>query len=87
MSNPIEDLLAGVVKDGMVATDSGDGRGIVMLPVADLQLTAGASDDAGETASWIEFRRPGTDTVIHRSAHVALKQGIGAVGQAGTVGG
>jgi hypothetical protein len=85
--NQIEALLAGVVRDGLVATDSGDGQGIVMVPQADLEMTTGMAEDANEVTAWVEFRRPGTDKAIHRSVHVHLKQGNAAFGVASDVGG
>ncbi len=85
--NQIEALLAGVVRDGLVATDSGDGQGIVMVPQAELELTTGMAEDANEVTAWVEFRRPGTDRAIHRSVHVHLKQGLAALGDVSSVGG
>lgn len=37
----------------------------------ELIKTSGVSDDA--SVSWVEYRLPGSDDIIHRSAHVDLK--------------
>jgi len=58
---------------GMVPTDEQDGRGIVMVPESELDKVSGANDGPESYEAWIEYRRPGSDKVIHRSASIGLK--------------
>lgn len=46
-----------------------------------LVKTEGAVDDEREYTTFVEYRRPGSDVVIHRSVHVTLKQGLEGAGQ------
>jgi len=36
----------------------------------------GVVDNENEFTTWVEYRLPGQDRIIHRSAHVTLKKGI-----------
>ena len=46
-----------------------------------LVKTEGGVDNDHERTTWVEYRRPGSDVVIHRSAHVTLKRGLEGAGQ------
>jgi len=39
-----------------------------------LVKTEGVVDNEHEHTTWVEYRFPGDDTIVHRSAHVTLKQ-------------
>lgn len=41
---------------------------------ARLVKTEGVLDNDNECTTWVEYRWPGADAVIHRSVHVVLKQ-------------
>ena len=58
---------------GMVTTDEQDGAGIVLVPETDLVKATGANDLPDSYEAWIEYRRPGSDKVVHRSASIGLK--------------
>jgi hypothetical protein len=36
----------------------------------------GAFENEHEQTTWVEYRRPGSDEIVHRSAHVNLKDPI-----------
>lgn len=36
--------------------------------------TEGVVDDDNEHTTWVEYRFPGSDVVVHRSCHVTLKK-------------
>lgn len=40
----------------------------------------GVVDNDNEHTTWVEYRFPGSDVVVHRSCHVTLKRGIFAEG-------
>jgi len=40
----------------------------------DLVKTEGVYEDDNERTTWVEYRLPGSDEIVHRSAHVGLKQ-------------
>ena len=61
--------------DTMVETTRGPMR------EADLEKREGVYDDEREHTEWVEYRLPGTDEVVHRSAHVTLKQPVSAFGE------
>ena len=47
-----------------------------------LVTTVGEVDNAHERTTWVEYRFPDSDVIVHRSVHVTLKewpQGLGAV--------
>lgn len=44
------------------------------VDAASLVRTDGVLDNAHERTTWTEYRFPHSDTIVHRSAHVALKQ-------------
>jgi len=49
-----------------------------------LEKREGVVDDAREHTTWVEYRLPGSDEIIHRSVHVTLKASVPmqtAVGQ------
>jgi hypothetical protein len=45
---------------------------------AALVRSEGDFEDDNERTHWIEYRLPGSDEIVHRSAHVVLKQPISA---------
>lgn len=47
-----------------------------------LVRTDGELDNDNEHTTWVEYRFPGSDAIVHRSAHVQLKQwphGLGGI--------
>ncbi|MEX3635960.1 hypothetical protein [Paraburkholderia sp. BR14320] len=54
---------------------------------ADLVRTEGDFEDDNERSHWIEYRLPGSDEIVHRSAHVILKQPLTADALAALLGG
>lgn len=40
----------------------------------------GVIDNAREHTTWVEYRFPGSDVVVHRSCHVTIREGIEALG-------
>ena len=34
----------------------------------------GSIDNPVETTTWVEYRKPGSDEIVHRSVHVTLKE-------------
>jgi hypothetical protein len=53
---------------------------------ADLVRTEGDYEDDNERSHWIEYRLPGSDEIVHRSAHVTLKQPLAAEALAALLG-
>lgn len=53
---------------------------------ADLVKTEGNFEDDNELTSWVEYRLPGSDEIVHRSAHVHLKKAIFGEGLAAAIG-
>jgi hypothetical protein len=51
-----------------------------------LEKREGVVDNANEFTTWIEYRLPGSDEIIHRSAHVTLKTTVSAFGEAAKLG-
>ena len=41
---------------------------------SELIKTTGSIDNATETTNWVEYRRPGSDEIVHRSVHMILKE-------------
>jgi hypothetical protein len=39
-----------------------------------LLKTVGDVDNSVETTTWVEYRKPGSDEIVHRSVHVTLKE-------------
>lgn len=46
----------------------------------ELLKTEGLTDNDHEHTTWVEYRFPGSDVIVHRSVHVTLKEGLEAVG-------
>ncbi len=46
----------------------------------------GGVDNDHECTTWVEYRFPGEDRIVHRSVHVTLKEWPTAVGTTGTLG-
>lgn len=40
----------------------------------------GVTDNDHEHTTWVEYRRPGSDVIVHRSCHVTIKEGLEARG-------
>lgn len=58
-------------------------RGAVMDVDADsLVKLTGFDENDNETCNWVEYRLDGE--LVHRSAHVHLKQGLGSLSSQGT---
>lgn len=49
---------------------------------ATLVKAEGVVENDHEHTTWIEYRMPGSDVIVHRSAHVTVKQWPGALGAA-----
>ncbi|TCK36721.1 hypothetical protein B0G84_5734 [Paraburkholderia sp. BL8N3] len=56
----------------MVTTIHGD------MEETALVKSEGDFEDDNECTHWIEYRLPGSDEIVHRSAHVVLKQPLSA---------
>ncbi|PFH12836.1 MULTISPECIES: hypothetical protein [Burkholderia] len=41
---------------------------------SELDKRTGGHEDENEIVSWVEYRLKGTDTLVHRSAHVHMKK-------------
>lgn len=41
---------------------------------ADLVKTEGSIDNNVESTTWVEYRKPGSDEIVHRSVHMTLKE-------------
>lgn len=41
---------------------------------ATLVKTEGVMENDNERATWVEYRLPGSDLIVHRSVHVTLKR-------------
>jgi hypothetical protein len=48
-----------------------------------LVKTEGSIDDENEYTTWVEYRLPDSDEIIHRSAHIALKKAVILTGEMG----
>lgn len=46
----------------------------------------GSIDNEHEITTWVEYRFPESDVIVHRSVHVHLKQGLFAAGVAADFG-
>lgn len=60
--------------DGMRVEDDVDETGLVK--------SEGVVDNDHERTTWVEYRFPGSDVIVHRSVHVTLKEwpaGLGGV--------
>lgn len=44
------------------------------VPDTDLVQTTGATDTDYEHTTWVEYRLPDSDVIVHRSVHVVLKK-------------
>lgn len=55
---------------GLIHTIKGD------LEESTLIKTEGLIDNENERTTWVEYRLPNSDEIIHRSAHVRLKQNV-----------
>jgi hypothetical protein len=49
---------------------------------SELVKTEGGFEDDNERTSWVEYRLPGSDVIVHRSAAVFLKKAIFGEGAA-----
>jgi hypothetical protein len=53
------------------------GKGVIEhMMECDLDRTSGEDETDNEIAAWVEYRLPGTSTLVHRSAHVHLKKAM-----------
>jgi len=53
-----------------------EGGPISIMDESLLIKSEGVVDNENEFTTWVEYRLPGQDRIIHRSAHVTLKKGI-----------
>jgi hypothetical protein len=53
---------------------------------SELDRRVGGHEDDNEIATWVEYRLKGTDTIVHRSAHVHLKKAIIGDAMAASIG-
>ncbi len=70
--------------------DAPEPGGVVLCAVPEEMLVklTGQVENDNELTNWVEYRLPGSDLIVHRSAHVVLKQaGQLAAALTGTVGG
>ena len=65
----------------MITTIYGD------MDESELVKTTGGFEDDNECTTWVEYRKPGSDEIVHRSAHINLKKPMVALGQVGDIGG
>ena len=56
----------------MIPTTKGD------MDETQLDKKTGVADTDNEYTTWVEYRLPGSDEIIHRSAHITLKRNVGA---------
>lgn len=49
---------------------------ITLMDEVCLERSVGDIDNENERTSWVEYRLPGSDRVVHRSVHIALKKGL-----------
>lgn len=52
----------------IIATIYGD------MDESDLVKTEGSLENENEITSWVEYRKPGSDEIVHRSVHMILKK-------------
>ena len=58
------------------------GHGIEQVDERELVKTDGVVDNDHERTTWVEYRFPDSDVIVHRSVHVTLKEwpaGLGGV--------
>lgn len=48
-----------------------------------LVKTVGSLDNEFEYTTWVEYRQPGSDEIVHRSVHVTLKDPLISTGALG----
>lgn len=48
---------------------------------SELVKTEGVTNDDHEHTTWVEYRWPGSDLVVHRSCHVTVKEGLAGQGR------
>jgi hypothetical protein len=53
---------------------------------SELVKLEGAFEDEREKTTWVEYRLPGKDEIVHRSAHVHLKEPIATTVDAAALG-
>ena len=54
----------------MITTTKGD------MDETQLDKKTGIVDTDNEYTTWVEYRLPGSDEIIHRSAHVTFKRNV-----------
>lgn len=68
----------------MINVDLGDGV-IQQMDDSLFDRRAGFDEDERAKISWVEYWQ--TDKLVHRSAHIELKQGLSLAGDTGVIGG
>jgi hypothetical protein len=53
---------------------------------SELVKLEGDFEDEREQTTWVEYRLPGSDEIVHRSAHINLKEPIVSNGDAAVLG-
>ena len=65
----------------MITTTKGD------MDESLLEKKTGVVDNDNEYTTWVEYRLPGTEEIIHRSAHVTFKRNVASHTELGGFGG
>lgn len=58
-----------------------EGGPITEMDESLLEKTEGSVDNENELTTWVEYRLPGQQRIIHRSVHVRLKKPVLAFGE------
>lgn len=54
---------------------------ISMMDETSLKKLEGVVDNEIEYTTWVEYRLPGQERIVHRSAHVRLKRPVSVFGE------
>lgn len=66
----------------LITIQRAEGGPLEAVPEDCLIKRMGLIDNDHERTTWVEYRLPGSDRIVHRSAHVTLKEwppGLGAL--------
>jgi len=70
----------------MITVQLTEGGPITEMDEASLEKLEGFVDNENEHTTWVEYRLPGQERIVHRSAHVTLKRPVLAFGELESVG-
>ena len=71
----------------LVTIERTPGAAFEVVEESELIKTEGVDhDDGHEYTTWIEYRFPGQDRVVHRSVHVTLREGVSLASALGQLG-